>query len=36
VQRVMPVGTIPWVAPQTGARLLSTGLKVLKRTPGVK
>jgi succinate-semialdehyde dehydrogenase/glutarate-semialdehyde dehydrogenase len=36
IQRVIPVGTIPGVPADTGAKLLSTGLKVLRHTPFYK
>jgi succinate-semialdehyde dehydrogenase / glutarate-semialdehyde dehydrogenase len=36
VERLLPVGAPNWLSPGRYARIMSTGLRVLKRTPGVK
>ena len=36
VERLLPVGAPSWLSPGHYARIMSTGLRLLKRTPGVK
>ena len=36
VERLLPVGAPPWLSPGRYARIMTTGLRALRRMPGVK
>jgi succinate-semialdehyde dehydrogenase / glutarate-semialdehyde dehydrogenase len=36
VERLFPVGAPPWLNPGRYARIMTTGLRALRRVPGVK